>query len=414
MGHCALRGRDLWNELTGGEDIRGDKVLDVLTEQHYAREPHEFLLQDMVGEDDASDAIWGESKFYDFCPVVFHALRQEAGFTPEEYLASIHGHQDDRDKLTTMVEKFSEGRSSSFFYFTHDKRFMVKTVTDDEQETMIEILKKFCAHMANNPDTLINKIFGCHGIQLQGHKHIKMFLVMESVMWTGNSINYRFDLKGSWVDRSSYKGDKKAKLQEENANGKVENLMKDTDLKEIGFKVYVSLEEKTRLVNQITKDTALFQEYEPYGIMDYSLLLAEHRRSEISTKHDPAVYHEVGYTPLHRRHEGGMKRQRRNADPAALNSIYYVGIIDILQLYDEEKMGENCAKGYLLCKGTHGISSVPPFEYRARYIKAMSDIFQAVDEDGNDIIDSPRIEGLEGHVPAEAEPQQTSVGLENV
>jgi len=129
------------------------------------------------------------------------------------------------------------------------------------------------------------------------------------------------------------------------------------------------MEEKTRLVQQITRDTALFQEHEPYGIMDYSMLLAEHRRSTVESKHDQERFAPTGYTPLHRRHEGGMKRVKRNEDAAALNSVYYIGVIDILQLYDEEKMGENCLKGHILCKGTHGISSVQPFEYRERYIE---------------------------------------------
>jgi len=241
MGYCAEQGRIAWNHLTEGKQVAGDAVLEVLKDEHFSPEAVEYRLETMVdSENDDTDAQWGESRFYDFCPVVFHALRHAAGFTVEQYLSSIQGHAEDREKLTSMVEKFSEGRSSSFFYFTHDKRFMVKTVTDDEQETMIAILKRFCTHMANNPDTLINKIFGCHGIRMQGHSHIKMFLVMESVMWTGNLIDYRFDLKGSWVDRLAYKGSKKAILHEEDGVSHVENLMKDTDLKEIGYAVHSS------------------------------------------------------------------------------------------------------------------------------------------------------------------------------
>jgi len=390
IGYCAEEAEKQWCELvkaSGKEAPTGAQVLDLVSPEHYSPEPVISYLKDMsidgVSRAETSDMEWGQSTFYDYCPVVFHACRTAAGMTQKEYLASIHGA---RDALTSMVEKFSEGRSSSFFYFTHDKRFMVKTVSDDEQETMVLILEKFCKHMATNPDTFINKIYGCHGIHMQSHAKPKMFLVMESVMWTGNSINYRFDLKGSWVDRTAYKKDEgKKRLEEEDGAGTVKKLMKDSDLKHIKFKVYTTQAEKTRMIAQITRDTALFQEHLPYGIMDYSLLLAEHRRSATQDcGHDEDTYICDGYVPLHRRTEGGLARVKQAGDAPGSVSIYYIGIIDILQLYDEAKMGENFAKGHLLCKGTHGISSVPPFEYRERYIKAMSDIFVAVDAPANE------------------------------
>lgn len=54
----------------------------------------------------------------------------------------------------------------------------------------------------------------------------------------------------------------------------------------------------------------------------------------------------------------------------------------MLQLFDFSKKGENFLKGRGQCKGIHGISSVPAREYRERYLRAMADLFVAVDESG--------------------------------
>jgi len=192
-----------------------------------------------------------------------------------------------------MMEKFSEGRSSSFFYFTHDKRFMVKTVSSGERKVVTDMLQDYANHLAEYPDTFINKIYGLHGIQLHNGEKIKYFIVMESVMWTSNSITHRFDLKGSWVDRKAYKKGKEKELHEQHEAGKVEELMKDEDLKEIGFHIYVSEAERLRMLEQIKQDINLFAKQ---NVMDYSLLLAIHQRTPKDDLVDYADFKKFLYT----------------------------------------------------------------------------------------------------------------------
>merc|ERR1712139_265313 len=97
---------------------------------------------------------------------------------------------------------------------------------------VIDILKDYCHHLLECPDTFINRIFGCHGIRLHEREEAKFFIVIESVMWTGNSIAMRFDLKGSTVDRTVYKKEEgKERLRQEYQKGEVKELMKDTDMR---------------------------------------------------------------------------------------------------------------------------------------------------------------------------------------
>jgi len=362
-------------------------VMQVLKEEDFVPEPVEVPLAADKGLYDIlrssgnkhciahadKEGQWVGCTFYDYCPMVFHGIRLCSGLSRQEYLESIQGHETDDERLTSMVEKFSEGRSASFFYFTHDKRFMVKTVSAGERKAITDMLEGYSNHLATYPDTFINKIFGCHGIQLHKGEKIKYFIVMESVMWTGNSIQLRADLKGSWVDRRSYKKKKgREKLLAEYAAGKVEELIKDEDLKAIDFHVYVAAAERQRMLEQLNRDAELF---EKHNIMDYSMLLAVHTRHTEKDNHTQVTR---GYKPMHRRCDAGILKPFQEGDAPGSTTIYYMGVIDITQLWDSSKSGENFAKGTLLCKGHDGISAVNPKAYRQRYMKGMEDLIVGI------------------------------------
>lgn len=57
---------------------------------------------------------------------------------------------------------------------------------------------------------------------------------------------------------------------------------------------------------------------------------------------------------------------------------YHFGMIDVLQQWDRHKKMESFFKSYCLRKDPHGISSVPPLEYRERFMRRMIDLFEAV------------------------------------
>ena len=43
------------------------------------------------------------------------------------------------------------GKSGSFFFFSHDKRFIIKTITKDELDTLLVILEDYIEHFKKNP-----------------------------------------------------------------------------------------------------------------------------------------------------------------------------------------------------------------------------------------------------------------------
>jgi hypothetical protein len=52
------------------------------------------------------------------------------------------------------------GRSGSFFFFSHDNRFIVKTMSHGELKLFLSILPKYTKHLVANPNSLLAKIFG--------------------------------------------------------------------------------------------------------------------------------------------------------------------------------------------------------------------------------------------------------------
>ena len=59
-----------------------------------------------------------------------------------------------------MIERYTEGRSSSWFYFSEDNKYIVKTLEENEADLLLQLLPSYQEHMVNNPDSLIVKFLG--------------------------------------------------------------------------------------------------------------------------------------------------------------------------------------------------------------------------------------------------------------
>ena len=65
----------------------------------------------------------------------------------------------------SLTEQCSTGKSGSFFYYTNDGKFMLKTIRKDEFKLMKSILRTYYDHLTDyNQDSLISRIFGLHKV----------------------------------------------------------------------------------------------------------------------------------------------------------------------------------------------------------------------------------------------------------
>ena len=103
-----------------------------------------------------------------------------------------------------MVFKAGEGagKSGSFFFFSHDKKFIIKTMTDGELKLLLRILPNLSEHYKNVPDSLLAKKFGVFTVKRRGVQAIHIMLMENTLrLKKPSQLKYVFDLKGSLVDR---------------------------------------------------------------------------------------------------------------------------------------------------------------------------------------------------------------------
>ena len=212
--------------------------------------------------------------FFDYAPQIFAQIRKSSGIKKHEYSRSlgpehILGYMFNAN-FQTLTEQCSSGKSGSFFYYTIDGRFLLKTIRKDEFKAMKGMLKDYYDYLTEkNPQSMISRIFGLHKIIFYRKKH-KMqkkiyFCIMNNIFNTSLQIDYRYDLKGSTVGRKTSYSDNTPK---DNTIA-----LKDLDFLAEGKKFVVGRENKDRLMKIIQADADFFAKQE---IIDYSLMVGVH------------------------------------------------------------------------------------------------------------------------------------------
>jgi len=88
-------------------------------------------------------------------------LRAACGIKNEDYLRSIGPERVltnlIKGNVNTLSELVSTGKSGSFFYYTADGRFTLKTIHKNEYFFLQKILKNYYEHMQKNRKSFINK-----------------------------------------------------------------------------------------------------------------------------------------------------------------------------------------------------------------------------------------------------------------
>ncbi|CAI5745023.1 unnamed protein product [Peronospora destructor] len=226
-----------------------------------------------------ADMTAASVRFTPYKPQAFAELREAYGIKAVDFMKSFE---------TSTKPKISEGASGAFMFFSGDKKYIVKSMAEEEARFLCEIAEKYAEYLTLNSSSLITKFYGCFKITMYDKRFY--FVVMENlfdVMEEGVHIHHRFDIKGSWVNRS-YKrprlgakvkcrhcsmmfkyGAKKGLLQCPNVVGLHEPnvVLKDNDLR---TRMRIGTEEGIELFEQLCDDSLFLCDH---GIMDYSLLL---------------------------------------------------------------------------------------------------------------------------------------------
>ncbi|KAI0000132.1 hypothetical protein BJV74DRAFT_821764 [Russula compacta] len=392
------------------------KMKRPLTDDDFtARHKYSF---DIIGNELTPSAKY-DFKFKDYAPWVFRELREDSfHLDPADYLLSLTAQY-------ILSELGSPGKSGSFFYFSRDYRFIIKTIRHAEHKFLRSILKRYHAHVRANPHTLLSRFYGLHRVKLPRGNKIH-FVIMNNLFPAHKDIHETYDLKGSTVGRL---------YPEERARENPRAVLKDLNWIDRGKELALGPEKRALLMEQLRRDAEFLKELR---VMDYSLLVGIHnmqrgnrdnvRRNTLRVFSPPDVHvppqphtqahlyrrrvgtaaatataaeqpHVVrravhrnananltrvcdGVLPeedtgdrqhvLFSQDEGGLRATDEQNEP--LDTVYYLGIIDILTPYGVVKKFEHLWKG--MSADLHKISAVPPPEYADRFLAFMRAIMR--------------------------------------
>jgi len=344
---------------------------------------------------DSTGKILGDNEKYDFefkdyAPNVFKKIREFSNIKCSDYIKSIS------DKFM-LLELSSPGKSGSFFYFSPDYRYLIKTVHYNEHRHFFKVLDKYYNYLEANPNSLIMSIYGLYRLKADGHK--MYFIVMQNVYPPNKDMHRMYDLKGSTFGRF-------VPLPEEEKNY-ARTIFKDKNWTDENRHLILGPEKRQLLLEQLEKDSKFLQ---TMGVMDYSLLVGIHQRNKgnsenirmklLSTfaavlatvksknninrrssvferrmtylpdddeeeeEEDDANKKKYDYSVFNKDDGGFISTDEHNK---LQNEAYYMGIIDYLAPWDFKKIVEHYFKVIFLFQ--KNISAVSPKQYGKRFYK---------------------------------------------
>jgi 1-phosphatidylinositol-4-phosphate 5-kinase len=103
------------------------------------------------------------------------------------------------------MAKFGEGsgKSASFFFFTENKQFVIKTLKDEELELLAKkgLLEKYYTYLKSNPNSLMARFYGIFTVKIKFMKPINIIIMDNFVGKHEEYMTRMYDLKGSTFQR---------------------------------------------------------------------------------------------------------------------------------------------------------------------------------------------------------------------
>ncbi|CAN9098026.1 unnamed protein product [Alternaria sp. RS040] len=367
---------------------------------------HKFSF-DITGNELTPSAKY-DFKFKDYAPWVFRHLRTTFKLDPADYLVSLTSKY-------ILSELGSPGKSGSFFYFSRDYKYIIKTIHHAEHKFLRKILKDYYNHVQENPNTLLSQFYGLHRVKIPYGRKIH-FVVMNNLFPPHRDIHRTFDLKGSTIGRD---------FKEDNLATNPRATLKDLNWLRRNQHLELGPSKKKMFIEQMQRDVKLLQRLH---IMDYSLLIGIHDlekgneenlrdktlkvfspggeeapepqpnqlmrtpsklesarkarelRQMVKTQKPVPMGQTSSKMPdeledpnrnfYFYSDDGGFRATHEDNAPG--EEIYYLGIIDCLTHYSFIKRMEHFFKG--IANTESQISAIPPERYGDRFIKFISGV----------------------------------------
>ncbi|KAM3878322.1 phosphatidylinositol 5-phosphate 4-kinase type-2 gamma-like [Diretmus argenteus] len=353
----------------------------------------------------------GQFKFKEYCPQVFRNLREHFGIEDQDFQVSL---------ARSPAVKDAEGQGMGLLLTSYDRTLVVKEISSEEVEDMHDILSEYHQHIVTcHGSTLLPQFLAMYRVTVESED--TYLLVMRNMFSHRLHVHRKYDLKGSLVSREASFKEKVKELP----------TYKDVDFRNNMQKVYVSDEEKKKVMDKLNRDVEFLVRMR---IMDYSLLLGIHDveraereeaddmessydeeeeedenalapvRAPGSTSPEGIAGYMNSFKPMGpgefdpyvdvyaiQSAVGESEQMSKNhlfrsrsltthcysdcCDVGALQrEVYFMGLIDVLTQYDTKKKAAHAAKAVKHGAGAE-ISTVHPEQYAKRFREFITKIF---------------------------------------
>lgn len=199
-------------------------------------------------------------KVTEYAPDVFAFLRQldniDHSIVKESLSAEVN-----RDSVFNAGE--SQGKSGSFFFFSHDKKFIIKTMTNSDLYAFKRLFPQYFKAVSTRSNSLLARIYGIYTIQMEDVEPVHLILMGNTKKSNDKNIVHVYDLKGSFVNR-----DVKGKNLKPTATLKDLNLLETCKEKIL---LTFTPEDQAEILDTLERDSEILR---ATNVMDYSLLFA--------------------------------------------------------------------------------------------------------------------------------------------
>ena len=208
----------------------------------------------------------GDVTVVEMAPKIFESIRRRYGVSDQEVLDAF---SPCNNKQAIRNFQTGSGQSNSFFLFTDNKQFVLKTLKPTEEELLFNkkngILASYFTYIQKHPNSLISRLLGVYKVKLQMMDEYVTFVIMDSLIGEEyRRIERLYDLKGSTHGRIT-------KLTpEQEANGSGLKTLKDLNFDGID----IQEGEKLELIATLESDSHFLM---GLHLIDYSMLLTKYR-----------------------------------------------------------------------------------------------------------------------------------------
>lgn len=135
----------------------------------------------------------------EYASALFQNIRTMNSLSSESLYNSLNPRANKKILLKSFEKTSAKGGKP--LIKTHDKRFLIKEISEEERDFFLFLVKNYHTHLKENPRSLLAKIYGCFSIRVNNKNKVYHILMENLDPLDDDFILFKYDMKFSTVNR---------------------------------------------------------------------------------------------------------------------------------------------------------------------------------------------------------------------